>query len=253
MRWRFEVLRRQDRNTVPQFRNVSRAYIISFNTFSVIGNNVFKASSWGCLSLGIMEGYLQYRRLQQDVPDEVSSQAQKDSTDQVEFEDQDVHNPRNWSPSYKAFCTSIIWLLVFVTGWASSADSTAHEIADKDFHVSAVAESLATSMYLFGVGACAIFTGPISETIGRLTTYLGTFLLYLIWIMATALSPNFAAQIIFRFLAGFFAAASMSIYGGSLADMFDVSDRALVWPVFALSPLLGKCQAVFAINTNCVI
>lgn len=189
-----------------------------------------------------MEGYLQYRRLQRDVADEVVSKPEKDSNDQTDFGDHDVHNPRNWSTSYKVFCTSIIWLLVLVTGWASSANSTAHEIADKDLHVSAVAESLATSMYLFGVGACSIFTGPVSETLGRLGTYLTTFFLYLIWVMATALAPNFAAQIIFRFLAGFFAAASMSIYGGSLADMFDVDDRALVWPVFALSPLLGMCQ-----------
>lgn len=189
-----------------------------------------------------MEGYLQYRRLQRDVADEVASRPEKEINGQTDFDDQDVHNPRNWSTPYKVFCTSIIWLLVLVTGWSSSADSTAHEIADKDLHVSAVAESLATSMYLFGVGACAIFTGPISETLGRLGTYLTTFLVYLIWTMATALSPNFAAQIIFRFFAGFFAAASMSIYGGSLADMFDVDDRACVWPIFALSPLLGMCQ-----------
>lgn len=191
-----------------------------------------------------MEGYLQYRRLRQDVTGNITSQAEKDTNSSVDFDVKDPHNPRNWSTSYKIFVTSIIWLLVFVTGWASSADSTAHEVADKEFHVSPVAESLATSMYLFGVGVCAFVTGPLSETLGRLATYLSTFLLYLIWIMATALSPNFAAQIIFRFLAGFFAAASMSIYGGSLADMFDVDDRAMVWPIFALSPLIGTCLPV---------
>lgn len=186
-----------------------------------------------------MEGYLQYRRLQQDVKRQEDVQSSSEDTKRVEFDDNDRHDPRNWSTSYKLFCTSIIWLLVFVTGWASSADSTAHEIADKDFHVSAVSESLATAMYLFGVGACSILTGPISETVGRLTTYLVTFFVYLIWIMATGLAPNFASQIIFRFFAGVFAAASMSIYGGSLADMFDIDDRALVWPFFALSPLIG--------------
>lgn len=201
-----------------------------------------------------MEGYLQYRRLQQEVTRDAASETEKQTSNPVDFESDDVHNPRNWSMSYKLFVTSIIWLLVFVTGWASSADSTAHEIADKDFHVSAVSESLATSMYLFGVGACSILTGPVSETLGRLTTYLSTFFVYLIWIMATALSPNFAAQIIFRFLAGFFAAASMSIYGGSLADMFDVDDRALVWPVFALSPLLGTyVQATHIPHSDTII
>lgn len=186
-----------------------------------------------------MEGYLQYRRLRASVTETIDSEVEKGTSDHVQFEDADANEPRNWSTPYKVFCTSIIWLLVFVTGWASSADSVAHEIASKDLHVSPVAESLATSMYLFGVGTCSLLTGPVSETLGRLATYLSTFLIYLIWIMATALTPNFAAQIIFRFFAGFFAAASMSIYGGSLADMFDVDDRAIVWPFFALAPLLG--------------
>lgn len=190
-----------------------------------------------------MEAFRQYRRLQASVRSDDSKQ---DSDSPVDFTEHDENNPQNWSTSYKVFCTTIIWLLTLVTGWSSAADSTAHEIADKDLHVSAIAETLATSMFLFGVGACAIFTGPVSETLGRLPTYLGTFAVYLIWTMATALSPNFAAQIVFRFLAGFFASTSMSIYGGSLADMFDEDDRAWVWPVFALSPLLGPVLAPIA-------
>ena len=47
----------------------------------------------------------------------------------------------------------------------------------------------------------------------------------------------------FRGFAGLFASASMSIYGGSLADMFDPDVRAVVWPFFALSPLLGPTIA----------
>ncbi len=31
----------------------------------------------------------------------------------------------------------------------------------------------------------------------------------------------------------------MSTYGGSMADMLEPKDRALIWPFFALSPLLG--------------
>lgn len=82
--------------------------------------------------------------------------------------------------------------------------------------------------------------------------------------MATALSPNFGAQITFRFLvrifpsllrrmaaysslhvmqAGLCASASMSIYGGSLADLFEIHEREKIWPYFALSPLLGKLHA----------
>ncbi|KPI35336.1 putative transporter [Cyphellophora attinorum] len=38
----------------------------------------------------------------------------------------------------------------------------------------------------------------------------------------------------------------MSIYGGSLADLFETETRSLIWPIFALSPLLGPIVAPIA-------
>jgi DHA1 family multidrug resistance protein-like MFS transporter len=164
----------------------------------------------------------------------------------VTFTPSDANDPTQWSTRRKLFCTAQIWLLVFVTGWASASESTAHSLAAKALHVSEVSESLATSMYLFGVAIGAVFAGPFSETCGRLPTYLATFAVYLIWLMASALSPNFGAQVVFRGLAGLFASASMSIYGGSLADLYETEERAKVWPWFALSPLLGPVVAPVA-------
>lgn len=220
-----------------------------------------------------MEAYRQYRRLKQSVqqqvrrtpsptPSELESNAtlsndeervdnnedKSDSKITVTFNEKDPANdPTQWSTSRKLWTTLQIWLLVFVTGWSSASTSTSHKTAAKALHVSEVAESLGTAMYLFGVAFGAVLAGPMSETVGRLPTYLGTFFVYLIWLMASALSPNFAAQIIFRGLAGLFAASSMSIYGGSLADMFPNKEgRAAVWPWFALSPLLGPIVAPVA-------
>lgn len=174
----------------------------------------------------------------------IHSEDEKTSTLKfVEFDAQDPNDPRQWTTSWKIFYTVIIWLLVFVTGWSSAADSTAHGKTAIHWNVSEVAESLATSMFLFGVAFGAVVSGPFSETVGRLPTYLGTFAGFLIWTMASALAPNFGAQIVFRGLAGLFAAASMSIYGGSLADMFETDTRALIWPFFALAPLLGPTFA----------
>lgn len=202
-----------------------------------------------------MEAFRQYRRLARDAHSEkleitssaASDQNQHEDSDNesltVAFGDRDRNDPKQWTLQRKLGYTSIIWLLVFITGWSSSADSTAHEVTARYMHVSEVSESLAVSMYLFGIAVGAIFAGPCAETVGRLVTYLGTFFVYLIWTLASALAPNFTAQIIFRGFAGLFASASMSIYGGSLADMFEPEVRAVVWPFFALSPLLGPTIA----------
>ena len=59
-------------------------------------------------------------------------------------------------------------------------------------------------------------------------------------VMGTALAPNFAAQVVLRFFAGFFASPSMAIFGGSLADMFDKEELGFVWSLFATSPIIGR-------------
>lgn len=208
-----------------------------------------------------MEGLQQYRRVQKAVQQTAKSSkggqfAARDNADSenpedetagkhhVEFGTNDHLNPRNWSSNYKLFCVTIIWLLAFITGWASAADSTAVSQASKQYHVSPTADSLTTAMFLFGVAICAVLTGPLSETFGRLPTYLVSFAIYLVWLMATALASNYGAQITFRLLTGVFASGSMTIYGGSLADMYEKEDRAKIWPFFALSPLLGKLKTV---------
>jgi len=215
-----------------------------------------------------MEAYKQYQRLKHTVQQQVQTttsptpsdleknnpiddnsdtdekDTNKDNQIIVNFDETDINDPSQWSQRRKLWTTLQIWILVFFTGWASASESTAHKLAAKAFHVSEVSESLATSMFLFGVAFGAVVAGPLSETVGRLPTYLCTFSVYLIWLMASALAPNFGAQIVFRGLSGLFAAASMSIYGGSLADMFAQKEaRAAVWPWFALSPLLGPVIA----------
>lgn len=157
----------------------------------------------------------------------------------VEFSHNDSNNPRNWSLQYKLFCTLQVFLLVFTTGWASAADSLALEQARKEFHVSKTAEALATSMFLFGVATGALLAGPITDSAGRNPVYFTSFFVYMLSVLFTALAHNYATQITFRYFAGFFASPSMSIFGGSLGDIFDTEVRGLVWPVFALAPILG--------------
>lgn len=67
----------------------------------------------------------------------------------VDFEGElDPQHPRNWSWPYKLLCTFLIFNLVFVTGWASAADSSALYRASARFHVSPVVETLDTAVYL---------------------------------------------------------------------------------------------------------
>ncbi|BFZ53575.1 hypothetical protein PYCC9005_000602 [Savitreella phatthalungensis] len=159
---------------------------------------------------------------------------------QVEFSgpDDDM-NPHNWSLKKRWGVTLCTVLVCFIVGFASSVDSVAIKAAAQEFGVSEIAQTLEVSLYLVGFAFGALVSGPFSETFGRNPVYLGTLFLFMIWIMASALAPNFAALIIFRLIAGFFGATPLVVTGGSLSDVWTPIERSLTFPIFANSAFLG--------------
>jgi DHA1 family multidrug resistance protein-like MFS transporter len=159
----------------------------------------------------------------------------------VECDDdgKDQADPHNWSRSKRLWTTLLLFLMVFSQGWVSACDSNVTKPSSREFHVSQTAETLATALFILGISAGSLIVGPLSEELGRNPVYLVPSFLYLCFTLGDALSPNFAAQLVFRFLAGICASPTLSIYGGSLADMWDNDERNKLWPVFALSPLLS--------------
>ncbi|KAK9356413.1 major facilitator superfamily domain-containing protein [Lipomyces doorenjongii] len=155
----------------------------------------------------------------------------------------DPANPHNFSKARRVMTTLIVAAVGFVVGMASSIDSAVLPQAASDFGVSEVAESLATGIYLIGYSVGALFAGPFSETLGRNMIYISTLGLFSIFIMASALAPNFGAQVVFRFLAGFFGSTPLVCAGGSIADMWDPVEKTYGFPIFAIAgfggPVLG--------------
>jgi len=155
----------------------------------------------------------------------------------------DPNNPHNWSLSVRIPCTFLIASIGCVVGIASAIDSSALQEAAKAFGVSEVVESMATGLFLVGFGCGALFAGPISETIGRNPVYIVTLALYMIFVMASALSPNIGAQLAFRFIAGIFGSTPLTCAGGSISDLWNPLERVFAFPIFAnaafTGPLLG--------------
>ncbi|KAI4722899.1 MFS general substrate transporter [Aureobasidium sp. EXF-10727] len=163
--------------------------------------------------------------------DKITVQCDDDGKDQA-----DAHN---WSRTKRAWTTLLLFLLVFSQGWVSACDSNVTKPSSKEFHVSQTAETLATALFLLGISVGSLIVGPLSEELGRNPVYLVPSFLYLCFTLGDALAPNFGGQITMRFLAGICSSAALSIYGGSLADLYNPEERNKIWPVFALSPLLS--------------
>ncbi|CAO1605739.1 hypothetical protein XANCAGTX0491_009245 [Xanthoria calcicola] len=153
--------------------------------------------------------------------------------------DRDPLNPHNWSYGTRIWATVNIAFIGWIVGFASSVDSAALVQASEDFGVSEVVESLATGLFLVGFGTGALFAGPISETVGRNPVYIATLSLYMIFIMASALAPKIGAQLVFRFIAGFFGSTPLTCAGGSISDLWSPLERVYAFPVFANAAFMG--------------
>ncbi|KAF2246952.1 MFS general substrate transporter [Trematosphaeria pertusa] len=168
----------------------------------------------------------------------------------------DPLNPHNRSYPSRIFATALIAGIGFVVGVASSIDSSALRPAAAEFGVSEVTESLATGLYLIGFGVGALFAGPVSETLGRNPVYIVTLTLYMIFIMASGLAPDIGAQLVFRFLAGFFRSTPLTCAGGSISDLWSPMERVSAFPVFAnaafTGPVLGPVMGGFIAQSSAV-
>ena len=90
-------------------------------------------------------------------------------------------------------------------------------------HFSVTSEAqliLPTSIYLVGYAGGPMIWGPISESYGRKWTITAAFVVFTIFSIASAVSPNFAALVVFRLLVGVGGSCAISVVGGICADVY---------------------------------
>lgn len=161
---------------------------------------------------------------------------------------EDLQDPHNWSTAKRLKMTMVLFFIAFVVTCASSIDSAVLEPAAMEFHVALVVEALGgTGIFLVGFGVGSLFASPLSELFGRYPVYLGSLAIFGIWEMASALSPNIAAQIVFRGLAGVFASAPLTVAGGTISDLWNPKEKTWAFPVFGIAgfggPIMGPVIA----------
>ncbi|EME40023.1 hypothetical protein DOTSEDRAFT_178928 [Dothistroma septosporum NZE10] len=204
-----------------------------------------------------MQSFLQYRRLRSRVAtrlaiethppaDDLKNEPTKDTDNVVASNGDDSTDARNWSPFHRGRVFALVWLLVFSQGWVSTCDSRVAKPASEFFHVSETAESVTTAVFFIGIALGALLAGPLSETVGRNPVYLISTFVLLAFTLGSSFAPNYGALVALRFLSGLASSPTLSIYGGTLADLFTEKERRSHWPIFAAGPLLGPVLAPVA-------
>ncbi|KAJ5538528.1 hypothetical protein N7494_008007 [Penicillium frequentans] len=166
----------------------------------------------------------------------------------------DPQHPRNYSLARRLTATLIVSALGFIVGAASSINSGVLPQNNAAFGISDVVGSLVDGLYLLGFAFGSLFSGPLSEILGRNLVYIGSLTLFMIFVMGSALAPNIGAQLAFRFLAGVFGCPPLTCAGGTIADLWNPLEKTIYFPMYAVlsfgGPVLGPVLANYVGQTG---
>ncbi|KAJ5115967.1 hypothetical protein N7456_000315 [Penicillium angulare] len=184
----------------------------------------------------------------------------------------DPQHPRNWSTPARLWATFNVSLLAFIVTAASSINSGILPQNNAAYGVGDVVGSLVdgksypfyllpryqaltfTGLYLIGFALGSLFSGPLSEIMGRNLVYAGSLIIFMIFVMGAALAPNIGAQLAFRFLSGFFGCPPLTCAGGTIADLWNPLEKTFAFPFYAFisfgGPVLGPVIASYMGQTG---
>ncbi|WEW54856.1 hypothetical protein PRK78_000282 [Emydomyces testavorans] len=163
-----------------------------------------------------------------------------DPADIVKFEDDDPEKAVNWPSRVKWANVIILAAMSFIVSLASSMTVPGVSQAMREFHSdSSTLGSLVVSIFSLGLACGPLIVAPLSEIYGRLIPYHVSNILFIIFSVGCAVSPNLASLVVFRMLAGMMAASVLNIGGATVADLFVPEERGNAMAAWTYGPLLG--------------
>ncbi|OAX77740.1 hypothetical protein ACJ72_07958 [Emergomyces africanus] len=166
---------------------------------------------------------------------------------EVDWEENDPGNPRNWSIKAKGMSTAFLsWSTFTVIIYSTSYTAGLAEIA-KEFNTSETVVTLGLTFYLIGLAIGSVILAPLSEMYGRRPVSIASMFLFTIFIIPCGLCTSVTELIVLRFLGAISGSAMVSSAPGSIADMVDDEHRALAFSIWSIGPLNGPgiVNAVF--------
>lgn len=158
----------------------------------------------------------------------------------VEFIAGDKQNPKNMGNGRKWLITVVLGMVCFSVALGSAIVTGDIEGPMKTFGVSQTVVILASvTMFVIGFGVGPLVFAPLSEEIGRQPVYAVTLALGLVFIVPCGVAQNIGTLLICRLIDGILFSAPMTLIGGSLADIWDGTERGKAMAVFSAAPFLG--------------
>ncbi|KAG2068582.1 MFS general substrate transporter, partial [Suillus decipiens] len=158
---------------------------------------------------------------------------------QIKFHEVDPRDPKNFSCARKWTITLLCCAFCGIIAAATSSYSIGYESIMKDLNCTQLQATLGLSLYAIGFGIVPLVSSSFSEECGRRPIYIVSSALFFFAEVMDALAPNIQTVIVSRALQGIFGACSLSLLGGSIADIWQPHERGLPMSLLAFSSLFS--------------
>ncbi|KAF5875766.1 putative bicyclomycin resistance protein [Botrytis fragariae] len=135
----------------------------------------------------------------------------------------DDENARNWPPVIKYAISISVLYTAFAATFGNSTYTGGMPGVITSFGISKTIATFPISCYSAGLGIGALFSTAFSEVFGRRVVYRVTAPLALIFTLLGGCAANFATIAIARTLAGLFASPCLTVGGGIISDVWNIS------------------------------
>lgn len=138
------------------------------------------------------------------------------------------------------------WTITFIVAMAGAAAPMGSSLVlpaltdiANTFHCTETVVNLSVALYMLAMSIFPLWWSSFSETLGRRTIYLTSFVLFCLFNALAAISTNIGMFIAMRCLSGGAAASVQAVGAGTISDIFEVKERGKAMSIFYLGPLCG--------------
>ena len=158
----------------------------------------------------------------------------------------DPENPRAWPQWYRAYLTFVASFLTIACSFASSAPAFLMPVIAQDIGTTIPVMKVIVFLYVGGFCVGPLLWAPLSEQFGQRYVFLVSMIGFCCMNIGCALSPNTAAMLIFRFLAGSFSASPLTNSASLIAGLWSIKVLGNGIGIFAIAPMAGPCLGPIA-------
>lgn len=155
----------------------------------------------------------------------------------------EVSNPYEYSRKIKWTITFFVALAAMAAPTGSAIILPALNDIAADLDTTLTITNMSVAFYMLAMAIFPLWWSSFSETLGRRTIYLSSFVLFILWGVLSAVANNISMLIVMRVLSGGASASVQAVGGGTIADIWEVKERGRAMGIFYLGPLCGPLIA----------